>query len=271
MKVVIVCQTRLGSTRLPGKVLLPLAGQPLIVRFMERIRRSKYGKEAVIATTTEPADDRLADLCTEYGLTVLRGHPTDLLDRHYQVGVAMQADIIVKIPSDCPMIDPHVVDRVIDEHLANRHHVDYTSNLHPATYPDGNDVEVMSMPLLRLAWKRATRPYEREHTTPWMWDDNLLVSCANVLWDGGKDYSMKHRWTVDYPEDYVFVKAVYDELYPSRPEFGIEDVLQLLEARPEIASLNAHLAGVNWYRDHLHALRTVDASRTRQAPPLSAA
>lgn len=266
MNIVVVCQARLSSTRLPRKVLLPLCEDALIVRFMERVSRSRLASKIVVATTTDGTDNELANQCSTMGFEVFRGHPTDLLDRHYQAGIQFGADVVVKIPTDCPLIDPAVIDGVLGAFLANVNDVDFVSNLHPASYPDGNDVEVMTMAALTMAWQRASLPYEREHTTPWLWDANPEVRCLNVSWDSGTDYSMTHRWTIDYPEDYSMIRAVFEALYPQNPTFGLEDVLRLLQERPEIAALNAHLAGVNWYRDHLGALRTVTINDTRPFP-----
>ena len=144
---------------------------------------------------------------------------------------------------------------------------DYVSNLHPATYPDGFDVEVMPFAVLRCAWREANRPLEREHTTPWMWDANPDVRCLNVSWDRDLDLSMTHRWTIDYPEDYVLIRAVYDHLYHQNPQFTTDDILEFLRLHPEVQATNAAYAGVNWYRNHLDELKTVDPSQTRFTRP----
>jgi spore coat polysaccharide biosynthesis protein SpsF len=219
----------------------------------------------VVATTTEAADDPIASLCADHGLLCFRGHPTDLLDRHVRAAQAQGAEAVVKIPSDCPLIDPAVIDRVIRVYLDNPGGFDYVSNLHPATYPDGNDVEIMSLAALEIAWREAARPLEREHTTPYFWENPDRFRCANVAWEAGLDYSMSHRWTIDYEEDYQFIRAVYDALYPTNPRFGLDDVLALEEARPDIHALNAAYAGVNWYRHHLDELKTISAEKTRHA------
>lgn len=265
MNVLIICQARMASTRLPGKVLLPLAGRPLLQRFVERVRRSKYGSTAVVATTTDRSDDVIVDLCHQLNIDVMRGHPTDLLDRHYRAAHERNADVVVKIPSDCPLIDPRIIDDVIDAHLQRVPEVDYTSNLHPATYPDGNDVEVMSMHVLHQAWQHATKPFQREHTTPWIWDDNHNVRCQNVSWSNGRDLSMTQRWTIDYSEDYIFIRAIYEALHPSTPTFGMDEILSFLQQHPEVAAINASLAGVNWYRHHLNDLRTITSKQTSNA------
>ncbi len=268
-RVVIVCQARTGSSRLPRKVLLPLAGAPLLLRFYERVQRSRLASQVVIATTTEPLDDPLVQLCTDHNIHVVRGHPTDLLSRHLQAAHEMNADVVVKIPSDCPLIDPSIIDLVIGDFLEHASSVDFVSNLHPPTWPDGNDVEIMWVSALERAARESTKPHEREHTTPWLWDGNPDIRTRNVVWESGLDYSMSHRWTIDYAEDYMFLKAVYDGLYKVNPAFGIADILGFLEAHPEVSAINAHLAGVNWYRHHLGDLRTVTASDTKTYPPLA--
>ena len=264
--VLIVVQARVGSTRLPGKVLMDLGGKPLLARILERLERVRTPSRVVVATTTDRQDDSIVALCRGLGIEAFRGHPSDLLDRHYQAAVAFGAHRVAKIPSDCPLIDPEVVDRVLARFA--RGDCDYASNLHPASYPDGNDVEVIRTAALQAAWREAVLPMEREHTTPFLWERPERFRLANVLWDNEtslQDFSLTHRWTVDYPEDYEFVRCIFEELYPNNPAFGVSDILGLLEDRPEIAAINARYAGVNWYRHHLHELKTVDARHTRPA------
>jgi len=258
-------QARRGSSRLPDKVSLDLCGQPLLVRQVERVQlATKAGRVAVI-TTDEFGDDPLADLCAAHGIDVFRGSALDLLDRHYQAARHFgETEAVVKIPSDCPLIDPAVIDKVLGFFVDNLGQYDFVSNLHPATYPDGNDVEVMTLGALETAWREARRPLEREHTTPFFWENPERFRLANVTWETGLDYSMSHRFTIDYPADYQFIKAVYEALYPGNPAFSLDDILTLLKQRPDIYGLNADLAGVNWYRNHLDELRTVDETNTKQ-------
>jgi spore coat polysaccharide biosynthesis protein SpsF len=172
-------------------------------------------------------------------------------------------DTVVKIPSDCPLIDPAVIDRVLLAHAVSEGN-DFTSNLHPATYPDGNDVEVMRLDALATAHREADRPLEREHTTPFLWERPERFRIGNVSWETGLDLSMSHRFTIDYPEDYDFIAAVYDALWtPEQPVFGLDAILSLCDARPDLYAKNARYAGVNWYRHHLGELRTVTARDTR--------
>ena len=265
MKILVVCQARTGSTRLPGKVLMPLAGAPCFVRQLERMAAATVPIEIVVATTEDAADDTVVEISRDAGFDVFRGHPTDLLDRHYKAAVERNADVVVKIPSDCPLIDPAVIDRVIGRFLEAPDDFDFVGNLHPATYPDGNDVEVMTMAALDAAFREAEKPHEREHTTPFLWDQPQRFRGANVAWETGLDYAMSHRFTIDYQADYEFISAVYDELWSAeRPIFGLTEIISLLERRPEVYALNSRYAGVNWYRHHLDELETVSADETRQ-------
>jgi spore coat polysaccharide biosynthesis protein SpsF len=263
-KIITLVQARTSSTRLPGKVLMPLCGKPLLLRMVERLRQAKLAGRIVVVTTTDTSDDSIVDLCNLQGIDVFRGDMNNLLDRHYQAAKAHNAEIVLKIPSDCPLIDPAIVDFVIDYYLQNSGKFDYVSNLHPATYPDGNDVEVMSFKSLEMAWKNATRKLELEHTTPYLWENPDQFSIGNVVWPSGNDYSMSHRWTIDYPEDYQFIKTVYEELYPKNPIFSMGEIIDLVDnKKPEIHQINAHLAGVNWYRNHLGELKTVSVEQTK--------
>ncbi len=261
-KIVTVIQARSGSTRLPGKVMMDILGHPLLIRMVERVQQSKLAGTIVIATTTESSDDVIEHLCKDQNLHCYRGSRDDLLDRHYQAGLLYDADAVVKIPSDCPLIDPLIIDKVLQYYLDND--FDFVSNLHPATYPDGNDVEVMSWKTIEKAWRNASRTLEREHTTPYIWENPEQFKIANVAWEAGQDYSMSHRWTIDYPEDFTFIKTVYEHLYPAKRDFNLQDILALTDQNPDIYAINAKYAGVNWYRNHLDELKTITEDKTRQ-------
>ena len=264
MNIVVVIQARTGSSRLANKVLMPLAGKPLLEQMILRVRAASTPSEIVVATTSATEDDPIRELCRATQTACYSGHPTDLLDRHLQAGRAAGADSIVKIPSDCPLIDPGVIDRVISIYRDRSASVDFVSNLHPPTYPDGNDVEVIPAPILESAWREATRPFEREHTTPFIWEHPDRFRIGNVEWETGLDLSMSHRWTIDYPEDYTFLSAVYEALWtPERPVFSLDEILAFLDQNPDVRALNARYAGVNWYRHHLDDLTTISRDQTR--------
>jgi len=264
MKILVIMQARTGSSRLANKIMMPLVGQPLLLRQAERILAAKTPFEFVVATTTAAEDEPIRKLCLENGLNCYNGHPTDLLDRHYQAALATKPDAVVKIPSDCPLIDPAVIDKVLNFYLDHHQQYDYVSNLHPATYPDGNDVEVMSFAALEWAWRNASNLYEREHTTPYIWDHPSRFRIGNVEWETELDFSMSHRFTIDYSDDYDFIRAIYDELWqPGNSVFSLANILELLDRKPELTQINSQYNGVNWYRHHLGELSTVTQSQTR--------
>jgi spore coat polysaccharide biosynthesis protein SpsF len=256
VNVTAVVQARMGSTRLPGKVLMEVAGAPMLERMVERLLLARTLDRVVVATTVDAQDQPIRDLCARRGWECTSGHPTDLIDRHLQA--AALAEVVVKIPSDCPLIDPRVVDRVVAAYRPEVH--DYVSNLHPASYPDGHDVEVMPRAALELAFHEAGKPHEREHLTPFLWDQPERFRLGNVRYQ--RDLSMSHRMTVDYAEDYQLVRAVYAALQRPGEAFSLEEILEFLADNPAVFALNRHLCGVNWYRHHLTELRTVTADDT---------
>ena len=240
MRIVIVIQARMASTRLPGKVMLPLLGEPLLARMIERVRLSEQSDELVVATTPEAEDDVIVDLCRRLQTAYFRGHPEDCLKRHLDAGRRFRADAVTKIPSDCPMIDPAVIDRVLGEYRRLAAGVDYVSDLHPGTWPDGNDVEVMGIDVLERAAAESRSPFDREHTTPYVWSNPARFRLHNVRWHTGQDLSRSHRWVVDWVEDYRLVVECFGALYPRfGPAFHVEDVLSLYRTRPELAAINA--------------------------------
>ncbi len=263
INIVTVIQARTTSARLPNKVLLPIGDRNILARMVERVKNAHLSGVVVVATTNAKEDDPIEELCIREQINCYRGHPTDLLDRHYRVGFKYNADVVIKIPSDCPLIDPKIIDRVIKYYIKYKDEFDFVSNLHPATYPDGNDVELISMNALKYGWVRAKKSFEREHTTPFFWENPERFRIGNVEWETRLDYSMTHRWTLDYEEDYNFIKRIYDELYPSNPRFDLYDILSLLKRKPEIAEINKKYVGVNWYRHHLNELKTIKLNQTR--------
>lgn len=258
LKIVTIVQARMSSTRLPGKIFLPVLQKPLLVRMLERVQNAKLIGELVVATSTNSDDDQIEELCSKENIKCFRGHLSDLLDRHYQTAKKFDADAVVKIPSDCPLIDPKIIDRVLQFFIDNSNQFDFVSNLHPATYPDGNDVEIMSFSAIEKAWKEAAKDFEREHTTPYIWENPDKFRIGNVVWETGQDFSTTHRWTIDFEEDYLFIKKIYEELYPLNPKFDLNDILTLLKQKPEIASINKKYLGKYWYEKHLNELNHIE-------------
>ena len=261
-KVITIVQARMSSSRLPGKVMKAILGQPILGRQLERMKHSKLCGQIVVATSINENDNIIEDYCIQNNIEVFRGDEDDVLDRHFQCALKYQADIVAKIPSDCPLIDSSIMDKVFDFFFSNQ--FDFASNLHPASYPDGNDVEVFTISALEKAAKEASKKLEREHTTPYFWENPHLFKIGNVSWEKGFDYSMSHRFTLDYLEDFLFIKKVFEELYPINANFSLDDILQLLASKPDIYEMNSQYAGVNWYRNHLDELQTITAHQTKK-------
>jgi spore coat polysaccharide biosynthesis protein SpsF len=233
MSTLCILQARMGSTRLPGKVLLPLLDRPLLAWDVYRLRKCRLIDEIVIATTTDPRDDALADLCVSEGWGCFRGSENDVLDRYYGAARQHNADTIVRITSDCPLIDPAVTDYVIATYAAAAPAADYASNVFPRTYPRGLDTEVFSFAALETAWKEDQSEW-REHVTPFLWKQPerfRQINAANPV-----DYS-SHRWTVDTPQDFELVRRIYAHF--GHGDFGWRDILTILELNPNWVALNA--------------------------------
>jgi spore coat polysaccharide biosynthesis protein SpsF len=236
MKVLGLIQARMGSSRLPGKVLMPLAGEPMLARVVERLRRATRLDEVVVATTVEPADEAVAQLCQARGWPCFRGSQDDVLDRFYRAGREHGADVIVRVTADCPLIEPAVVDRVVQAYLDAKD-ADLVSNVWPRrTFPRGLDTEVVRWAALERAWREDDNPAWREHVTAFIYRRPDLFRVANV--ENAQDFSAG-RWTVDTADDLALVRAVYDHFGHDR--FGWEQTLRLLDQHPEWTALNRHI------------------------------
>lgn len=222
----------MGSSRLPGKVLMDIAGQTMLSQVVMRLRRAKHIEEILVATTDQPADDAIVAECRKADVKVSRGDQADVLDRYYRAAQLSKADVVVRITSDCPLIDPGLTDQTIARFLEAG--PDYASNALVRTYPRGLDTEVMSFDALARTWRKAQKPYEREHVTPYIYEHPEEFKLLPVT--GEVDFS-HHRWTVDTPEDLDFVRAVYNRL-KATPDFAGREILELLEREPELVELN---------------------------------
>jgi len=218
-----ILQARMTSSRLPGKVMAPVLGEPMIGRQVERLRRAARIDELLVATSVDPSDDPLAAYCESLKLPVFRGSLTDVLDRFRQAADAFpQAETIVRLTADCPLTDPALVDRVISCHLEAD--ADWTSAGMVRSFPHGLDVEAIRPSALREAAERASDPYEREHVTPYINRRPETYRLESV----SRTPSLAHlRWTVDLPEDLEFVRGVYGKLYPADPAFSTDAILAL--------------------------------------------
>jgi spore coat polysaccharide biosynthesis protein SpsF len=236
MKTIIIVQARMTSTRLPGKVLLPLAGEPMLVRLLERLRRVQRADGIVIATTTNASDDPIAALCAQQGVPCHRGSELDVLSRYADAARLHAADVVVRITSDCPLIDPALIDQLIA--VYEEGDSDYVSNMLPPTWPYGMAVEVFSATALAQAHAEATQDAEREHVTPFIYWHPQRYRLRNVASPVALSH---HRWTVDTPEDYELVRRLFDHLLPTNPHFTQADVLALLDAHPDWIAINQHV------------------------------
>ena len=227
----------MSSSRLPGKVLKPLLGQPMILRQIERLRRARTLGGIVVATSVEASDDILCETCGAAGVEVVRGALDDVLDRYRHAARTVgEPAHVVRLTADCPLADWTVIDACVELHLQSG--ADYTSNVHPRTFPKGLDVEVMTLAALDRAWREGTDPYEREHVTPYLNRHPDRFVLANLAQDIDRS---SWRWTVDTPEDWAMVDAVYQGLYRSDDLFASAAVGAFLEANPQVAGLNGAL------------------------------
>ena len=236
MTTLIIVQARMSSTRLPGKVLLPLAGEPMLTRLIERLRRVQRADGIVVATTTNASDDPIAALCAQLGVPCHRGSEHDVLSRSADAARLHGADVVVRITSDCPLIDPALIDQVIAVYEEGES--DYVSNMLPPTWPYGMAVEVFSAAALAQAHAEATQAAEREHVTPFIYWHPERYRLRNVA--SPVDLS-HHRWTVDTPEDYELVRRLFDSLVPAHPAFTQADVLALRDTHPDWVANNQHI------------------------------
>ena len=236
MTTLIIVQARMTSTRLPGKVLLPLAGEPMLARLIERLRRVRRANGIVVATTTNATDDPIAALCAQLGVPCHRGSEQDVLSRYADAARLYGADVVVRITADCPLIDPALIDQLIETYEEGDS--DYVSNMLPPTWPYGMAVEVFSAAALAQAHAEATQAAEREHVTPFLYWHPERYRLRNVA--SPVDLS-RHRWTVDTPEDYELVRRLFDHLMPTQPQFTQADVLALLDQHPDWIAINQHV------------------------------
>jgi len=232
LKVVAIVQARMGSSRLPGKVLKDVEGETVLARVVNRLRRARLIDEVWIATTDRAADDVIVKECRSLAVSVSRGDQEDVLDRYFRAAQLAKADIVVRITSDCPLIDPEITDKTIAAFLQSC--PDYASNALARTYPRGLDTEVMFFATLGRAWQEARKPYERVHVTPYIYEHPAEFKLLSVT--GDVDYS-SHRWTVDTSEDLELLRAIYARL-KDNPSFLWQDVLEVLKREPELVELN---------------------------------
>ena len=240
MKTTVIIQARVGSTRLHRKVLLDLGGQSVLSRVIERLQHCQRVDQVVVATTDLALDDAIVDEAHRCQTTVVRGSEADVLARYYQAASHVGATDIVRVTADCPLIDPLLIDRIIEEFHKRRDAgapLDYFSNVHPRTFPRGLDAELFTMEALRIAHREAEATLEREHVTPFFYLNPDRFVMDNYVQQVDQ-YAL--RWTLDESADMAFVRAVFRKISPEQ-FIGTETVLSLLKKHPEIGRINAHV------------------------------
>lgn len=245
MNVVAVIQVRMGSTRLPGKSLMELAGKPVIAHVVERTKQAKEVSAVWIATTINKDDDALALWAERTHVPFYRGSVDDVLDRYYQAAKLAKAEVVVRVTGDCPLIDPGVIDEAVRAFKTKG--VDYAAaNRRVATYPDGLDVEVMSFAVLERAWKEAKLTSEREHVTPYIWKHprkfKLFILKHKPDWS-------KYRITLDEQADYVLLRRIFAEVQ----RLTTENIVAFLDRHNDVRGINKHIVRDEGYAKSLRA------------------
>ncbi len=241
MKTVAIIQARMGSTRLPGKVMKTLCGRTVLAHVIRRVRACPLVDEVVVATTRSPADDAIAREATGCGAGVFRGSEDDVLSRYYLAALERQAATVVRITSDCPLFDPKLLEEMLRRFLSRRQNVpapDYLSNSLVRTYPRGLDAEILTFQALEKAWREGTEPYQREHVTPYIYQHPELFVLEN--YGNAEDLSF-HRWTLDTDDDFRLIAKIYAALGREDRLFSTDQVLDLLRGHPAWLEINAHV------------------------------
>ena len=238
MRVVIVVQARMTSKRLPGKVMRLVDGRPLMGYLIERLSRVELADDIVIATTTNAEDDPIVEFCEEKGVRYYRGSEHDVLARYYEAAQICHADVIVRVTSDCPLIDPAVIDQALSKYIHHYPRFEFLSNTIQRTYPRGMDVEIFSWESLEQAYHKATEEEEREHVTLYIYQ-NLKEEKIGMLQYPKNESS--YRWTVDTQEDFELIATLLHELHKTDPHFTLEAALALMERHPEWMYINSNI------------------------------
>lgn len=232
MNVIIVTQARISSTRFPEKVLKDVNGISMLELHLKRLKRSKLASNVIVATTHEPDAQKIVDIAVKAGCQFYQGSTNDVLDRFYQSLIPFMPDVVVRVTSDCPLNDGHLIDQMLEEFSLSP--CEYFSNIHPPTFPDGVDVEIFKFSALRSAWLSATEKKDREHVTPYIWSHPHLFKIGNFV---NKIDDSEYRLTVDKPEDLRLVKILTSKL---GFDSSWETYLNELKINPELCELNKH-------------------------------
>ena len=231
MKPIVIIQVRMGSTRLPGKVLKKLNGITVLESLLNQLNYSKLLNDKIIATTSNSEDDVIVNFCKSKEIKCFRGSQDDVLDRYYNCAKKFSINTIIRITSDCPLMDPQVIDDVIDFYLKNSY--DYVNNFYKRTYPYGNDVEIFSIKVLEKVWEKATKLSEREHVTPYIYNNPDEFSLG---WIENKENLSEFHWTIDRREDLIFVQNIFKKI--SKRPILMKDIIDVIKDDPSLLEIN---------------------------------
>jgi len=240
MRIAAIIQARTGSSRMPGKVLKKICNKTVLGHVIDRVIASKAFNEIIVATTDCKQDDEIALEAQRNGALVFRGSESNVLERYYFAARKYNVDIIVRITSDCPLIDPDIISKLINifKELHQKGDIDYLSNCLTRTFPRGLDIEIFTIQALKNAHDGATKVFELEHVTPYIYQHPEIFTIKN--YENNIDLS-NYRWTLDTPEDFEFISEVYSALYSPDRIFKTEDILKLLDEKSELIDINAHI------------------------------
>lgn len=238
MKIGAIIQARMGSTRLSGKVMKGIKDKTVLQHVIERVQQSKLVDEVIIATTVHERDNVIENEANKHGVKVFRGSEGDVLSRYYFAAKENAIDVVIRITSDCPLIDPYVMDDIINIYISGNYEIatNASADISHRTFPRGLDVEVFSFNALEKAYNNAKETYQREHVTPYIYEN----SEKSFIYKNNIDYS-KYRWTLDTEEDFELISKVYDRLYKGKHDFYLNDIIELFESEPCLYQINAHI------------------------------
>lgn len=234
MRVVVVVQARMGSSRLPGKVLKKICNKTVLGHLLERIKQCKMIDEIIVATTTSESDNKIVEEALAYQTKIIRGSEEDVLSRYYLAAVETNAEIVVRITSDCPLFDPYLLESGLEKYLTLRY--DIVRLGADGFFPRGFDLEIFHIRLLIEAYKNADKNYQREHVTPYIYENY-----SNILSIESEEKLSMYRVTLDTIEDFQVINAIYNEFYRGKHDFYFQDIVKFLKLNPEVASINAHI------------------------------